>query len=156
MLPPCLQEAFLESSEEGTGLTPAHTWAQTPFLSPSSVSPCPLCDVCPPSDGQQLRLALIRHDCTHPRQPQHTAIPLIPTQQPLCVILITSGRHDHCHLHMACPTYSVTHNHFTVSTVSHITVMGPHTVKLSLLPSIRVAHLQCHTLCLKVPSVTLT
>lgn len=86
---------------------PAHTWAQTPFLSPSSVSPCPLCDVCPLSDGQQLRLALIRHDRTHPRQPQHTAIPLIPMRHPLCVILTTSGQHTGTR--SLSPSYGMSH-----------------------------------------------
>ena len=65
-LPPCLQEAFLGSSEKGGGLTPAHTWAQTPFLSPLSAPARPLCDVCPLSDGQQPRLGLIPHNHTPP------------------------------------------------------------------------------------------
>lgn len=57
VLPSRLQEALRGGSEEGGGLTPART--QTPFLSLSCASPRPLHAVCPPSDGQQLRLGRV-------------------------------------------------------------------------------------------------
>ena len=56
---------------------PAHTSAQTPFLSPLSAPACLLCDVCPLSEGQQPRLGLIPHN--HTRNSSH------PMHHPLCM-----------------------------------------------------------------------
>ena len=62
-----------------------------------------------PSDGQQLRLGLIQSGSHTPHHPQHTHHPSPSHAAPHSVSHSspqdnTQG-HNHCHPHMACPTY---------------------------------------------------
>lgn len=145
----CLQEAFLGSSEKGGSLTPTHTWPRHCF--------CP---------GRAFLLIYTlmsvlslmasswgwgwsHMDPTHPHCQGHNHDPS-HSHAVSCSVSYSSPlddtqRQDHCHFHMACPTYSVTHSHFTVSTVAHITEYhrATHSGTITIL-LLRMAHPQCH------------